>query len=729
VKKNHSSLPSPQELLDYIQQHKGEVNRRDIAKAFGIKGQDRVALKTALRELAQNPAIQKRGKRYTSLESTSSLITARIVKITEDGELIGVPEEGEVRQEIIIRSRHPGTSLSLINLGDDVLIKIDEQGAYLVRKLEQKEEHILGIFHTTPEGNLVIPASRKIRDQYMISEPHRLGAQEGDLVEVKPLSSSARGKIPGKITRILGSILEPKSMSLIAIHTYELPFEFSQAANDLANRATVPSLEEREDLRDIPLVTIDDEDARDFDDAVWATPDTDPDNSGGWHLVVAIADVSYYVHPGDTLDQEAFIRGNSIYFPDRVIPMLPESLSNGLCSLKPHEDRACLAVHLWINKTGKLLKHRFVRGLMRSAQRLTYRETQDASDGKETRLSQTFVKDIIQPLYSAYDALNKGRTKRDPLNLDLPEERIYLNEQGKIEKISPRPRFDSHRLIEEFMITANVAAAISLDENRTFCMYRIHDKPSPEKLEALRDFLQGVHLGFPKGQAPKPTLFNQILVQAAGTPYEHAVNELILRTQSQAVYSPDNIGHFGLYLPRYAHFTSPIRRYADLLVHRGLVSALKLPGIPEFPYSHEQFKDMGAHISMTERRASTAERETTDRYVSAYLAQNKGQTFEGRISGVTDFALFLHLDESGADGMIPFRLLGSDYFIHDPVHHRLIGRRTKKVYGLGDRIKAVLMDADPVKGSIIFAPSVSKDDLSRAKKFKKRRRLPPKTTS
>ncbi len=729
MKKNHSSLPSPQELLDYIQQHKGEVNRRDIAKAFGIKGQDRVALKTALRELAQNPAIQKRGKRYTSLESTSSLITARIVKITEDDELIGVPEEGEVRQEIIIRSRHPGTSLSLINLGDDVLIKIDEQGAYLVRKLKQKEEHILGIFHTTPEGNLVIPASRKIRDQYMISEPHRLGAQEGDLVEVKPLSSSARGKIPGKITRILGSILEPKSMSLIAIHTYELPLEFSKFAIDLANRATVPSLEEREDLRDIPLVTIDDEDARDFDDAVWATPDTDPDNSGGWHLVVAIADVSYYVHPGDTLDQEAFIRGNSIYFPDRVIPMLPESLSNGLCSLKPHEDRACLAVHLWINKTGKLLKHRFVRGLMRSAQRLTYRETQDAVDGKETRLSQTFVKDIIQPLYSAYDALNKGRIKRDPLNLDLPEERIYLNEQGKIEKISPRPRFDSHRLIEEFMITANVAAAISLDENRTFCMYRIHDKPSPEKLEALRDFLQGVHLGFPKGQAPKPTLFNQILVQAAGTPYEHAVNELILRTQSQAIYSPDNIGHFGLYLPRYAHFTSPIRRYADLLVHRGLVSALKLPGIPEFPYSHEQFKDMGAHISMTERRASTAERETTDRYVSAYLAQNKGQTFEGRISGVTDFALFLHLDENGADGMIPFRLLGSDYFIHDPVHHRLIGRRTKKVYGLGDKIKAVLMDADPVKGSIIFAPSVSKDDLSRAKKFKKRRHLSPKTTS
>lgn len=729
MKKNHSSLPSPQELLDYIQQHKGEVNRRDIAKAFGIKGEERVALKTALQELAQNPAIQKRGKRYTSLESPSSLITARIVKITEHGEIIGVPEEGKVRQEIIIRSRRPGTSLSLISPGDDVLIKIEEQGAYLVRKLEQKEDHILGVFHTTPEGNLVIPASRKIRDQYMISEPHRLGAQEGDLVEVKPLGSSARRKITGKITRILGSILEPKSMSLIAIHTYELPFEFSKSAIDLADRARVPSLEEREDLRNIPLVTIDDEDARDFDDAVWAMPDTDPANSGGWHLIVAIADVSYYVHPRDALDQEAFIRGNSIYFPDRVIPMLPEALSNGLCSLKPHEDRACLAVHLWINKTGKLLKHRFVRGLMQSAQRLTYRETQDAFDGKETRLSQTFVKNIIQPLYSAYDALNKERTKRDPLNLDLPEERIYLNKQGKIEKISPRPRFDSHRLIEEFMITANVAAAISLDENRTFCMYRIHDKPSPEKLEALRDFLQGVHLGFPKGQAPKPTLFNQILVQAAGTPYEHAVNELILRTQAQAVYSPDNIGHFGLYLPRYAHFTSPIRRYADLLVHRGLVSALKLPGIPEFSYSHEQFKDMGEHISMTERRASTAERETTDRYVSAYLAQNKGQTFEGRISGVTDFALFLHLDESGADGMIPFRLLGSDYFIHDPVHHQLIGRRTKKVYGLGDKIKAVLMDADPVKGSIIFAPSVSKDDLSRAKKFKKRRRLPPKTTS
>lgn len=727
MKKNYPSLPSSQELLDYIQQHKGEVNRRDIAKAFGIKGQVRIALKAALKELAQDPAIQKRGKRYASLKSISSLVTARIVKITEDGDVIGVLEEEATGQEIMIRARRFGTPLSSISVGDDVLIKLHKQGACLVRKLEQKADFILGIFHTTAEGNIVIPASRKIREQYVIPQVYRSGAQEGDLVEIKPLGSSVHRKISGQVMRILGSILEPKSISLIAIHTYELPFEFSRAALDLADKTTVPPLEEREDLRHIPLVTIDDEDARDFDDAVWARPDTDPDNPEGWHLIVAIADVSYYVHPGDVLDQEAFIRGNSIYFPDRVIPMLPEALSNNLCSLKPHEDRACIAVHLWIHKTGKLLRHRFVRGLMRSAQRLTYRETQDAFDGKETRLSQAFIKDVIQPLYRAYDTLNKGKAKRNPLNLDLPEERIYLDEQGKIEKISPRPHFDSHRLIEEFMITANVAAAISLDENHTFCMYRVHDKPAPEKLEALRDFLQGMHLSFPKGQALQPSLFNQILMKAAGTPYEHAVNELILRTQAQAIYSPDNIGHFGLWLPRYAHFTSPIRRYADLLVHRGLVSALRLPGGSEFPYAHDQFKDIGQHISMTERRASTAERETIDRYVSAYLGQRKGQTFEGRIAGVTDFALFLRLDESGADGMVPLRLLGSDYFIHDPVHHRLIGRRTKKVYKLGDTIKVTLMNADPIKGSIIFAPLISKENISEAKKFKKRRHSPSNT--
>ena len=707
-KKSSDSLPPRLELLQIIDQFKNKINAREIfkkiSKTYGIKGSARFELRSFIKE--QMPQRTPRLPKGSSIKKDgSSLLTLKINQITPEGVVLGTPvdkEAGSSSFPIIADSKTK--SFQDLKIDDQVVVKIYRNEMKFIRKLEAKN-FIIGVFHRTESRNFVKPTHRKIREEFNIAESDCLNAREGDLVEINPSAPSyPDGFSSAQVVRVLGSLLDPKSMSLIAIHTHNLPTVFSKEALALAEEAQKPVLKDREDLRDIPLVTVDDEDARDFDDAVWAEPDSDLQNAKGWHLIVAIADVSHYVHPQDALDLEALERGNSAYFPDRVVPMLPEALSNELCSLKPQEDRACLAVHLWITQTGKLIRHRFTRGLMRSAERLTYRETQAAIDGLETRLSSDFIQDIIRPLYGAYQALCKGKEKREPLNLDLPEKRIYLNEEGKITHIIPRARFDSHRLIEEFMILANVAAAVALSDQNSLCIYRIHDQPTYEKIEALREFLKGMSLSLPKGQTPLPSLFNHILAKAAQTPYAAAVGEMVLRTQAQAVYSPDNIGHFGLNLPRYAHFTSPIRRYADLLVHRALVATLHLSKKTEFPYNYDSFKEMSVHISMTERRAAQAERETIDRYVSAYLANTQGQIFQGRIVGVTEVALFLRLSESGADGMIPLRLLKQDYFVHDPVHHQLVGRRTGKIYALGDEIKVKLLQADPFKGSLIFEP-------------------------
>ncbi len=409
--------------------------------------------------------------------------------------------------------------------------------------------------------------------------------------------------------------------------------------------------------------------------------------------------------PGDPLDKEAFARGNSVYFPDQVVPMLPEALSNDLCSLRPREDRGCLAVHLRINKDGKLLHYRFTRGLMRSAERLTYRLAQAAYEGGDHPYSKEFVKKTVTPLYGAYHALKRAREKRGTLDLDLPEERIYLDEKGHITQIEPRARLESHMLIEEFMILANVAAACFLTDHTMPCMFRVHDQPSPEKVSDLRNYLQSLNLSFSKGQGIKPVQFTQVLKKVKETPFAHAVNQLVLRTQAQAAYSPKNIGHFGLNLPKYAHFTSPIRRYADLLVHRAIRHVLEGGTARTFPYEGEKFVQIGDHISNTERKAAAAERETTERYVAAFLESRVGEVFPARINGVTEFALFVTFEKLGADAIIPMRLMTDDYYRYDAPHHRLIGRRTKKIYGIGDTLEVKLLEATPLSGSLIACPA------------------------
>jgi ribonuclease R len=545
----------------------------------------------------------------------------------------------------------------------------------------------------------VVPANRRDRSEYRVAARDTAGAANGEFVIAEQLPAARFGAPRARILERLGSASEPGAVSSLAIAAYDIPTEFSAAALAEAEAALPVDPAGRADLRQIPLVTIDGSDARDFDDAVWAEPDPDPENPGGWHLIVAIADVAWYVRPGGALDQEAERRGNSVYFPDRVVPMLPEALSNELCSLKPGVDRACLAVHLWIDAAGRKRRHRFERGVMRSAGRLTYEEVQAARDGAALcALSQ----DALTALYGAFAALARARAARGALELDIREDRVVLNEERRPVGVVRAVQLDSHRLIEEFMILANVAAAEELEARQRPCMYRVHDTPDPEKVESLRAVLEETGIAgllLAKGQAPKPELFNRVLRRAAGTPEAALVNDLVLRCQAQAAYSPNNIGHFGLALRRYAHFTSPIRRYADLLVHRALLAGLdELPG----PTGLERLASIGEHISATERRAAAAERAAIERYRAMLLSSSIGSLFAARISGVSGFGLFVSLLDNGADGLVPISMLPGDYYDRDERTHRLVGRRSGRVYRLGDEVSVRLVEADGLGGRLVF---------------------------
>jgi ribonuclease R len=445
-------------------------------------------------------------------------------------------------------------------------------------------------------------------------------------------------------------------------------------------------------LRDIPLVTIDGEDARDFDDAVFAVPE-----GSGFRLLVAIADVAHYVRPDSALDRSARTRGNSCYFPDRVVPMLPEALSNGWCSLRPGEDRGCLYAEMRIDAAGHKTAHRFGRGLMRSAARLTYEQVQaahEAGDGDPTL--------PLPALYAAFRALLAARDARGTLDLDLPERRVVLDEAGRVTSVAPRPRLDSHRLIEEFMVLANVSAAEELERLHQPCVYRVHAPPSEEKLEALRGFLRSLDITLAAGNQLHPRDLDRVLKQVAGSESAPLINEVMLRSQSQAAYAVENIGHFGLALARYAHFTSPIRRYADLLVHRALIRGLHLGegGLAEAEVP--ALADWAEHITATERRAALAERDAIDRYLAAFMADKVGSVFAARISGVTRFGLFVTVGASGASGLVPVTSLHDDFWFYDEATQTLSGRRTRFTYHLTQEVEVLLAEASPVTGGLVF---------------------------
>jgi|SRR5271157_3857147 len=566
---------------------------------------------------------------------------------------------------------------------------------------------IVGVYSRSREGGKVVPADRRNRNEYRVAERDTGGAEDGELVRVEQLSTGRLGFPRARIVERLGRSSDPGAVSLLAIASYDIPTEFPITAIAEAEAPPPASSAGRSDLRDVALVTIDGADARDFDDAVWAEPDPDSENRGGWHIVVAIADVAWYVRPGTALDREARRRGNSVYFPDRVVPMLPEALSNDLCSLKPGVDRACLAVHLWIDAAGRKRRHRFERGLMRSAARLTYEETQAAQEGDRVP---AVSRETLTALYGAFAALAEARADRGALELDIVEHRVVLDE-GRPVAITPVARLDSHRLIEEFMIVANVAAAEELEARWQPCIYRVHDAPAPDKVEELRALLDAIDvpgLSFPKGQAPKPALFNRVLHRAAATPAAALVNELVLRCQAQAAYRADNIGHFGLALRRYAHFTSPIRRYADLIVHRALITGANADGRDPGSEARasgadrEELAAVAEQISAAERRAAAAERAALERYRAIILARSIGSIFTGRISGVAEFGLFVTSAETGANGLVPISTLPGDYYECDKTAHRLIGRRSGRVFRVGDEVSVQLVEADAIGGRLVF---------------------------
>jgi ribonuclease R len=692
-------LPSRDDIRKFIAAAGGRVGKRDVARAFRLGPEHQVAIRGLLKSLAHEGQIAPAGhKRFAAAGRLPETSVVVITGTDPDGDPVAKPVgwQGDGPPPMIYMHPEPAGRPALAP-GQRVLARLKPAGhgkyeGRTLKRLNDQPARILGVFRAPDR---LVPTDRRSKAEWRIPEGETLGAETDDIVLAEPLPGSLYGLKPASIVERLGKMGDARSVSLICIHSAGIPTVFSQEAVKQAKRARAVSLGRRADLRDIPLITIDGEDARDFDDAVYAEPDGD-----GFRLVVAIADVAHYVRPGTALDTDAKTRGNSCYFPDRVVPMLPEELSNGWCSLKPDEDRGCLFVDMNIDSTGKKTSHRFGRGLMRSAARTTYSQVQEAFDAGENL---GLPPGLLQTLYAAFRALLAARERRGTLDLDLPERKVVLDEHGKVVAIAPRPRLDSHRLIEEFMVLANVAAAEELERLKRPCMYRIHAPPSDEKLDNLRAFLSSMSLSLPAGRDVHPRDLDHVLKMVAGTEQAPVVNEVMLRSQSQAAYHPDNIGHFGLSLSRYAHFTSPIRRYADLLVHRALVTGLKLGlgglGAEEMA----EFVDMAEHISATERRAALAEREAVDRYLSAYMADKIGTDFAARISGVTRFGLFVTLSGSGANGLIPLSSLPDDYWMHDETAQTLTGRKTRQVFRLAQPVDVRLMEAAPITGGLLFA--------------------------
>jgi ribonuclease R len=710
-------------VLSFIRDAEGPVGKREIAHAFGLTGADKIGLKALLKELQAEGAVDRAASRRVS--TVPVLPVVGVIEITsqdKDGDLfarpVTWPYDAPPPAILVIQPRPPRgmarrqTRRLTVGVGDRVLAKLSPAGddAYEARPLKLVAAaplRLIGVYEARDGSGRLRPVDKKYRHEVTIAAEDSAGAHAGELVAAEIFDAQRYGPQRGRVVERLGPLTDPRtsarSLSLIAIHSHGLPHLFSEEALRLADHAGPAPLGERADLRDIPLVTIDGEDARDFDDAVWAEPDRDPANPGGWHLLVAIADVAWYVREGDDLDRAAEERGNSVYFPDRVVPMLPEALSNGWCSLKPGEDRPCLAAHMWIGPRGRLLHHRVVRGLMRSAARLTYTQVQTARDGHPDPACRPLMDTVIAPLYGAYAALDETRRQRGTLDLDLIERKIVVDRQGLVCDVVPRERYASHKLIEEFMIAANVAAAETIATSSYPTVYRVHEPPDPERVVALKEALTTLDLRLPHGGGVKPADFNRVLTAVHGGPHEHLVNTLVLRTQSQAVYSPDNRGHFGLGLRKYVHFTSPIRRYSDLLVHRGLIAACRLGDGGWHAGRNPDLTPVSEHISYTERRAAMAERQTVDRFTASYLADRVGAVFRGRVSGVSRFGVFVALDETGADGILPMRHLPADFYDLDDRNHTVTGRRHGLRLRVGDRISVTLSETNEIAGSIVFA--------------------------
>ncbi len=710
----HGAVPPRDVLLEFIAENPDRASKREIAKAFGLKGEARVELKDLLRTLEDEGLLKKSRK---SLSRPGALPPVTVLDITtrdKDGELIGRPAEWPDDQgaapAVLIRqpSERKGKTPAA-GLNDRVLAKIfankDRSGpaytARVIKIIDRRRGASLGVIRMMEDEARLMPIDR--RGEEMLIERDGMGdAKDGDLVEVEVARSGRFGLPRARVLSVVGSVGSEKAISMIAIYAHGIPHVFPQAVLNEAEAARPATMSKREDWRHVPLITIDPADAKDHDDAVYAELDTSPDNPGGVIVTVAIADVSWYVRTGSALDREALKRGNSVYFPDRVVPMLPERISNNLCSLREGEDRPAIAVRMVFSKEGRKAGHTFHRIMMKSAAKLSYQQAQAAIDGKPDDKTGPLLEPILKPLWHAYVTLKRGRERRQPLELDMPERKIILKPDGTVDRVFIPDRLDAHKLIEEMMIQANVAAAETLEKKRQPLVYRVHDAPALSKQETLREFLATIGLSMAKGGQVRANSFNGILARALDTPHQTIVNEMVLRSQSQAIYSPENIGHFGLNLMKYAHFTSPIRRYADLIVHRALVGSLGLGEGGITPEEEAILDDIAAEISTFERRAMAAERDTVNRLIAHHLSERIGEEFQGRVSGVTKAGLFITLPEYGADGFVPISTLGTDYFIYDEAHQALTGEKSGLGYQLGDAVEVRLAEAIPLAGALRF---------------------------
>ncbi|MBT3372620.1 MAG: ribonuclease R [Rhodospirillaceae bacterium] len=717
-------LPDKAAIKKFITDAPGSVGRREIARAFGIKGAERVELRAILKELADEGVIGRgKGKRYNEAGALPPVAVLRISGVDDNAMLLAEPmpkADDNTNPDDIpkprIRINSDKREAASLGIGDRILARLTRKGAgyeaSIIRVLPKGPERVIGVYSEVPgQGARIRPTDRRQKSDYTVEKGQNGGAKRGDLVVADVLIGRRHGLREARVVEVLGDMDDRRAISLIAIHSNDIPDVFpaeAVAQAEAAQPVVMSAASKREDLRHLPLITVDGADARDFDDAIWAAPDDDPKNKGGWQIIVAIADVSHYVTFNSALDREARRRGNSVYFPDRVVPMLPEALSNNLCSLRPDEDRPVLAVTMRLDAKGRRLEHKFHRAMIRSAARVIYEDLQAAHDGEPNEQTGPILDTVIEPLYGAWGALMRARESRQPLDLDLPEMKISVGEDGHVEDVRQRQRLDAHRVIEEFMIEANVAAAETLEAQKMPCVYRVHDQPDREKLLGLKDFLSSLGLSFAMGERLRPELFNRILAKAKGSDHWEAVNQSILRSQSQARYDPDNIGHFGLSRPRYAHFTSPIRRYSDLLVHRALIrgGGFGKDGLHDEEAAH--LAETAEHISNTERRAMVAERDANDRYMAAFMAEQTGAEFIARINGVTRAGLFLTLVDTGADGLLPMRYLHNDYYQVDEAQKALIGERSGVRYRLGDSVTVRLVEVNTLTGGLIFElPSMS----------------------
>lgn len=705
-----TQIPSKQQIMDWVADNPDASSKRDIAKAFGIKGGDRVELKRLLKELEADGQLGRRRRNYLDPERLPSVTVLELLAPDGSGDLFAKPLQwrGEAPMPRVLYT--PREADPALGQGDRILARMVEvQGeeyqyeARYMRRIQNQPNRILGIFRKETEGGRIVPIDKGADKEWRVRPDDTQGAQSGELVQAEQAGPKGRLGLPlARVIDRLGDPSAPRSVSLIAIHQHGIPDEFPADVVEEAGARPPATMKGREDLRDLPLVTIDPADARDHDDAVAAKIEED----GGAGIWVAIADVAHYVRPGSVLDREARKRGNSTYFPDRVVPMLPEALSADLCSLHEGEDRAVIAVRMRLDAQGNKVSHDFHRGMMNSRASLSYEQAQAAADGNPDDQTAPLTDSVIKPLWHAYHLLQEARKRRQPLDLDLPERRIELTADGQVKSVNFRERLDAHRLIEEFMVLANVAAAEELLRRQRPLLFRVHEEPSPDKIDALRDVAQASGFTLARGQVLQTSHLNRLLAQAEDSDFDELINISTLRSMTQAYYHPENFGHFGLALKSYAHFTSPIRRYSDLIVHRALIAAHgwgggaggKSDGLTADDI--EQLSETATHISETERRSMAAERDTNDRYLAAYLADRVGTEMSGRISGIQKFGAFIKLDETGADGLLPMRGIGQEYFHYDPETQTLLGADTGIEIGVGQRVTVRLAEAVPVTGGL-----------------------------